>query len=66
MALMFYYVGFMVAGDVVDYFIGLFVERLWPEASLLTFLVLYFLSLWIAWLLAVKVTEPKVVMQTAS
>jgi len=63
---MFYYVGFMVAGDVVDYFIGLFVERLWPEASLLTFLVLYFLSLWIAWLLAVKVTEPKVVMQTAS
>jgi len=62
---MFYYVGFMVAGDVVDYFIGLFVERLWPEASLLTFLVLYFLSLWIAWLLAVKVTEPKVVTQTA-
>jgi len=63
---MFYYVGFMVAGDIVDYFIGLFVERLWPEASLLTFLVLYFLSLWIAWLLAVKVTEPKVATQTAS
>jgi hypothetical protein len=63
---MFYYVGFMVAGDIVDYFIGLFVERMWPEASLLTFLVLYFLSLWIAWLLAVKVTEPKVVTQTAS
>ncbi|MEA2947733.1 MAG: hypothetical protein QOI40_3063 [Alphaproteobacteria bacterium] len=66
MALMFYYVGFMVAGDVVDYFIGLFVERIWPEASLLTFLALYFVSLWIAWLLAVKVTEPKAVTQTAS
>jgi hypothetical protein len=64
-ALMFYYVVFMVAGDVVDYFIGLFVERIWPDASLVTFLVLYFLSLWIAWLLAVKVTEPKGVTQTA-
>jgi hypothetical protein len=62
---MFYYVVFMVAGDVVDYFIGLFVERIWPEASLVTFLVLYFLSLWIAWLLAVKVTEPKGATQTA-
>jgi hypothetical protein len=65
-ALMFYYVVFMVAGDVVDYFIGLFVERIWPEASLLTFLVLYFLSLWIAWLLAVKVTEPKDSKQVAT
>jgi hypothetical protein len=64
-ALIFYYVGFMVAGDVVDYLIGLVVERVWPQASLLTFLALYFVSLWVAWLLAVKVTEPKAVTQTA-
>jgi hypothetical protein len=57
--LMFYYVIFMIGGDVVDYFIGLFVERMWPQASLLTFLALYFISLWVAWLLAVRVTAPK-------
>jgi hypothetical protein len=54
-----YYVGFMVAGDVLDYIIGLVVERIWPQASLLIFLLLYFVFLWIAWLLAVKMTEPK-------
>jgi hypothetical protein len=54
-----YYVVFMVAGDFVDYFIGLVVERVFPQASLLIFLLLYFVSLWIAWLLAVKVTQPK-------
>jgi hypothetical protein len=58
-ALIFYYVGFMVAGDVADYLIGLVVERLWPQASLVIFLLLYFVFLWIAWLLAVKMTEPK-------
>jgi hypothetical protein len=54
-----YYVVFMVAGDFVDYLIGLVVERVFPQASLLIFLLLYFVSLWIAWLLAVKVTQPK-------
>src|SRR5262249_42407791 len=49
----------MALGDVADYLIGLLVERVWPQASLLTFLALYFVSLWIAWLLAVKLTEPK-------
>jgi cation transporter-like permease len=56
-----YYVVFMVAGDFVDYVIGLAVERVWPQASLLTFLLLYFVSLWVAWLLAVRMTEPKAV-----
>jgi hypothetical protein len=63
--LIFYYVGFMVAGDFADYFIGLAVERVWPQASLITFLALYFVSLWIAWLLAVKLTEPKASKQVA-
>jgi len=57
--LIFYYVAFMVAGDVVDYLIGLAVEHIWPQASLVIFLLLYFASLWVAWLLAVKLTEPK-------
>jgi len=51
---MFYYVGFMAAGDVADYLIGLVVERLWPQASLMVFLALYFVFLWLAWLLAVN------------
>jgi hypothetical protein len=54
-----YYVVFMIAGDFTDYLIGLGVERVWPQASLFIFLLLYFISLWIAWLLAVKVTTPK-------
>jgi len=54
-----YFVVFMVAGDFVDYLLGLAVEHVWPQASLVVFLGLYFLSLWVAWLLAVRMTEPK-------
>jgi hypothetical protein len=46
--LIFYYVGFMVAGDFADYLIGLVVERIWPQASLVIFLALYFFFLWLA------------------
>jgi len=55
-----YYLAFMVAGDFAAYFIGLVVEGAFgSHASLITFLTLYFLFLWISWLLAVRVTEPK-------
>jgi hypothetical protein len=53
------YVVLMIVGDVADYLIGLLVERVWPEASLTIFLGLYFLFLWLAWVAAVKLTEPK-------
>ena len=59
MQLIFYYVGFMALDDIADYLIGLFVERTWPQASLMIFLLLYFVFLWVAWLLAVKLTEPR-------
>lgn len=50
----------MVAGDIVAYLIGRFVEYEWGSyASLLVFLGLYFLSLWVAWMLSVWVTAPK-------
>jgi len=32
---------------------------IWPQASLMIFLLLYFVFLWVAWLLAVKLTEPR-------
>jgi hypothetical protein len=64
--LIFYYVGFMALGDVADYLIGLVVERIWPQASLVIFLALYLVFLWVAWLLAVKMTEPKAGKEAAS
>ncbi len=53
------YVALMIVGDVTDYLIGLAVEHVWPEASLPIFLGLYFLFLWLAWVAAVKLTEPR-------
>jgi hypothetical protein len=61
MSLIVWYLGFMIAGDFVAYFIGRFVEYEWgSNASLFVFLTLYFLSLWTAWLLSVWATKPKV------
>jgi hypothetical protein len=66
-SLIVYFIGFMLAGDVVAYFIGLFVEYAWGTyASLVVFLALYFGSLWMAWLLAVWVSKPRSAASTAS
>jgi hypothetical protein len=60
MILIVYYLVFMVAGDLAAYFIGLFVEYQWgSKVSLIVFLALYFAFLWVAWLLAVWMTKPK-------
>ena len=56
---MFYYVGFMAAGDVADYLIGLVVERLWPQASHRNTKYSARKTTRLAWLLAVRVTRPK-------
>jgi hypothetical protein len=62
-----YYVVFMILGDLAAYGIGLVVERNFGNyASLIVFLALYFLFLWIAWLLAVWFTEPKRVQPAAA
>ena len=54
MLLIVYYIIFMIAGDFAAYFIGLLVEYEWGSyASLIVFLALYFLSLWVSWLLSV-------------
>ena len=54
-----WYVVFMVAGDFLDYFICLFVEyEFGSQTSLIVFLTLYFLFLWISWILAVWMTKP--------
>ena len=55
-----YYVVFMIGGDIAAYVIGLLTEREFGgQVSLIVFLVLYFLFLWVSWVLAVWMTEPK-------
>jgi len=55
-----YYVVFMIAGDLAAYLLGLITEEAFgSQASLIVFLALYFLFLWVAWVLAVWMTEPK-------
>jgi hypothetical protein len=62
MTLIMWYLVFMIAGDFAAYFLGLFVEYEWGSyASLIVFLALYFLFLWVAWVLALWMTKPRVV-----
>jgi hypothetical protein len=42
------------------YFAGLVVERQWGSyPSMIVFLAIYFVTLWVAWVIAVWLTEPK-------
>ena len=67
MLLIVYYLIFMIAGDLAAYLIGLSVEFEWgSQVSLIVFLALYFLFLWVSWILAVWVTKPRVATQRAS
>ena len=59
MQLIAFYVIFMIVGDLAAYVIGYVTEREFgSHASLIVFLTLYFLFLWVAWQLAVWFTEP--------
>jgi hypothetical protein len=60
MSLLIVYVALVIMGDFVAYFIGLVIERNLPVASLPAFLAMYFLLLWVAWVIAVRVTQPRV------
>jgi membrane protein implicated in regulation of membrane protease activity len=58
--LIIYYVVFMIIGDLAAYFAGLITERTFgSQASFIVFLTLYFLFLWVSWVFAVRLTEPK-------
>jgi hypothetical protein len=65
--LIIYYVAFMIVGDIAAYLIGLVTEREWgPQVSLIAFLTLYFLFLWVSWILAVWITNPQRATKAAS
>jgi hypothetical protein len=59
MLLLVVYLVLMIMGDLVAYGIGRVIESQWPAASLPAFLAMYFLFLWVAWVIAVKITEPR-------
>ena len=59
MFLIIWYLGFVIGECWL--LVGLFVEyEGWgSNTSMIVFLTIYFLTLWVAWVLAVRLTEPK-------
>jgi hypothetical protein len=60
MSLLIVYLALMITGgDIAAYLIGLVIERNAPAASLPAFLAMYFVFLWVAWVIAVRITAPR-------
>ena len=59
MKLMTYYIALALLGDALAVALCLAIEMVVPWISMPIFLTLFFLILWAAWVLAVKLTEPK-------
>lgn len=59
MSIMAVYVAFVVIGELIAYGIGRVVEHWSMAAGLPVFLAGFFVVFWLAWILAVRVTEPK-------
>ena len=59
MKLMALYTVFVLIGEFAAYLVGRTVEHWSETASLPVFLACFFLVFWIAWIFAVRLTEPK-------
>ena len=60
MLLIVWFLALVAAGDLLAYLAGLFVEYEWGSyPSLVVFLAMYFITLWVAWRIAVWLTKPK-------
>ncbi|HEV3410770.1 MAG TPA: hypothetical protein VG095_10785 [Chthoniobacterales bacterium] len=59
MVLLLVYILLALVGNAAVYFVVLAIEQMWPTGSLLAFLALFFTVLWLAWVLAVKITAPR-------
>jgi hypothetical protein len=67
MSLLVAYIICLVIGQSITISIGLVLDRVWtPAASLPISLALYFSMFWIAWKVAVRITEPKTAAHGAS
>jgi len=66
MGLLVAYLICLVAGQAVTIMIGLSIDRFYsPTASLPISIFMYFLMFWVAWKIAVRITEPKAKSTTA-
>jgi hypothetical protein len=60
MALLFTFIICVIVGQSISLGLGLIVERYsTPYTGLLTFMASWFAMFWIAWRLAVRITEPR-------
>jgi len=59
MKLITYYLVIQLIGDAIAVFLGLVIEKFAPAISMPIFLTMYFAVLWGAWVIAVRITEPK-------
>jgi hypothetical protein len=59
MKLITYYILIATIADAIAVFLCLAIEKVVPWISMPIFLSLFFLILWVAWVAAVKLTEPK-------
>jgi len=67
MALLLTYLVCLIVGQAVTIGIGLSIDRFYsPATSLPISIFLYFLMFWIAWKIAVRITEPKAESTTAT
>jgi hypothetical protein len=58
MRLLLYYAALAIVGDVIAVAVCLTIEKFWPAVSMPIFIGLYFVVLWAAWVIAVRLTEP--------
>jgi hypothetical protein len=60
MTLLIWYIGLVAIGDVIAYFAGLAVERQFGSyPSMVAFIAMYFVVLWVAWVASVRITAPR-------
>jgi len=59
MWIMVVYTLIVLVGETITVVFGLVLDRIFPAASLPVSLTLFFAILWFAWVLAVRLTEPK-------
>jgi hypothetical protein len=59
MQLMFVYTAILIVAEAVAVGLGEIVEIYYPSASLIAFMALFLAMLWVAWIIAVRLTTPR-------
>lgn len=59
MQLMFVYAVTLIIAEAIAVGIGEIVEIYFPSASLIAFMAMFLAMLWVAWIIAVRLTNPR-------